>query len=436
MIHAPMINSRRGPKRRPKHARSSVLAPTKALAILGGFGVLAVAAIAGCAAAQKGAGHDAGAARPAVRAAAGAAAPRVDAGAFVRAAAGLAQAADSGTPAPAALAGPAGGGNDGGNAAAIDGSDAAPDAAPVSGLAESGIPSTALSAYENAAARETARNPECGITWPLLAGIGRVESNHGRFAGAELHADGVSTPRIIGIPLDGHGTALIRDTDGGRLDGDSVYDRAVGPMQFIPSTWANWGVDANGDGLKDPFNLFDASAAAADYLCAAGRDLRTSSGQVHAILSYNYSYDYVSMVMGLERVYAGQTGQSVPILPVGPPQQGRPRHKPPLPPVDPGRPGGVSHPTNPRVPVKHVPTTPAASPSSSSHGPTPTQTPTSTSPSPTGSTNTPPPTCPTPTDTAASSASSDPSGTSAAPDPCASSTSPGPDPSSSDSASP
>jgi len=442
MIHAPLINSRRRPKRRPKHARPSVLAPTKALAILGGFGVLAVAAVAGCAAAaQHGSGHDAGAARPAVRVAAGAAHQKADAGAFVRDALGLAQAADSDTPAPVDLAGP--GPGDGGNAAAID--DAAPNAAPVSGLAESGIPSTALSAYQNAAARETARKPECGITWPLLAGIGRVESNHGRFAGAELHADGVSTPRIIGIALNGNGTALIRDTDGGRLDGDTVYDRAVGPMQFIPSTWASWGVDANGDGLKDPFNLFDAAAAAADYLCAAGRDLRTSSGQVHAILSYNYSYDYVSMVMSLERVYAGQTGVSVPVLPVGPagpPQQGRPRHKPPLPPVDPGRPGGISHPTNPRVPIKQVPSAPAASPSSSTHEPTPT--PTSTSPSPTGSTSAPPtgstsapPTCPalTPTDTASTSASGEASG-SAAPDPCASSTSPEPSPSSSDSTSP
>jgi hypothetical protein len=315
-----------------------------------------------------------------------------------------------------------------------DGSDTAPDAAPVSGLAESGIPSTALSAYQNAAARETARKPECGITWPLLAGIGRVESNHGRFAGAELHADGVSTPRIIGIPLNGNGTALIRDTDGGRLDGDTVYDRAVGPMQFIPSTWASWGVDANGDGLKDPFNLVDAAAAAADYLCAAGRDLRTSSGQVHAILSYNYSYDYVSMVMSLERVYAGQTGQSVPVLPVDPgstPRQGRPRHKPPLPPVDPGRPGGISHPTNPRVPIKQVPSTPAAAPTSPSHKPTPSPTSTSPSPSPTGTTST-PPTCPTPTSTAASSASGDPSGSSAtppAPDPCASSSSAEPAPS-------
>ena len=125
-------------------------------------------------------------------------------------------------------------------------------AAAVSALTSDGIPSTALAAYRNAAARELHRAPACGITWPLLAGIGRVESDHGRFGGAVLHTDGSATPRILGVPLDGHGTAVIRDTDHGRLDGDTVYDRAVGPMQFIPSTWAGWGVDANHDGVARP----------------------------------------------------------------------------------------------------------------------------------------------------------------------------------------
>ena len=218
------------------------------------------------------------------------------------------------------------------------------DQFPASGLAGDGIPITALTAYQNAEAREATRIPRCGLSWPLLAGIGRVESDHGRFAGAVLHSDGLSVPRVIGIPLNGHGTALIEDTDNGTLDGDTVYDRAVGPMQFIPSTWAGWGVDANLDGVKDPFNIFDAAAAAADYLCAAGRDLTTTHGQVQAILSYNYSWDYVSMVMGLERVYAsGAVGVTVPVLPTTPDKHhGRPTHKPLLPPVNPGPPVGIT----------------------------------------------------------------------------------------------
>ena len=122
------------------------------------------------------------------------------------------------------------------------------------------------------------------------------------------------------------GIALIRDTDGGRLDGDRVYDRAVGPMQFIPSTWAGWGVDANQDGVKDPFNIFDAAAAAADYLCAAGRNLRTYAGQQRAVRSYNNSDSYISMVLRLEREYAAGV-VTVPVPPVQP-RTTRPPHRP------------------------------------------------------------------------------------------------------------
>jgi membrane-bound lytic murein transglycosylase B len=242
------------------------------------------------------------------------------------------------------------------------------DVAAVSNLAASGIPSTALAAYQNAAAREAVLRPSCGLTWPLLAGIGRVESNHGRFAGAVLHTDGVSTPPIIGIPLNGNGTALIRDTDGGRLDGDVVYDRAVGPMQFIPSTWAGWGVDANQDGVRDPFNIFDAAAASADYLCAAGRDLTTADGQVAAILSYNHSYDYVDMVMGLEKEYAAGVGAIVPVLPAAStPHEGPPSTPPTLPPVDPGKPRGTE--TPPGATPSASTTASTASGTSSNSGP-------------------------------------------------------------------
>lgn len=257
---------------------------------------------------------------------------------------------------------------------------------PASGLAADGIPSTALTAYQAAAVREAKRTPGCGLTWPLLAGIGRVESDHGRFAGAVLHSDGLSTPRVIGIPLNGNGTALILDTDNGVLDGDTVYDRAVGPMQFIPSTWAGWGVDANGDGRNDPFNIFDAAAAAGDYLCAAGRDLTTTHGQVQAILSYNWSWDYVSMVMSLEKVYAsGAVGITVPVLPTSPDKHGQPKHPPSLPPVDPGRPVGTGsgdqHNPHPK---------PTPSPTTTSSQPAPSTSATSTAPGGGGSGSTSP----------------------------------------------
>jgi membrane-bound lytic murein transglycosylase B len=214
---------------------------------------------------------------------------------------------------------------------ALPGASSTSAAVPVSALAADGIPSVALDAYRRAAARAPA---SCGIPWPLLGAIGRVESDHGRFAGAVLRSDGTSTRRVIGIALNGVGTALIRDSELGRLDGDPVYDRAVGPMQFIPTTWTAYGADGNNDGRTDPFNIYDATLAAARYLCAAGGNLRTASGQTRAVLTYNQSSAYLADVLGLEATYAAGAGIVVPTAPATPP----PLVAAPLPPVNPGPP--------------------------------------------------------------------------------------------------
>ncbi|HEY0402918.1 MAG TPA: lytic transglycosylase domain-containing protein, partial [Blastococcus sp.] len=174
----------------------------------------------------------------------------------------------------------------------------------ITGLAANGIPNVALNAYRIAAARMGTAEPSCGIDWSLLAGIGRVETNHGRFRGAVLNSDGTSTPRIMGPPLDGVQFAFIRDTDGGSWDGDSSYDRAVGPMQFIPATWRAYGIDADGTGTADPFDINDAALGAAHYLCVAGGNLRTDAGQRKAVMAYNHSDSYVDEVLALARAYA------------------------------------------------------------------------------------------------------------------------------------
>ena len=155
----------------------------------------------------------------------------------------------------------------------------------------------ALDAY-TAAARTTAEtDPSCGIEWELLAGIGRVESRHGTFGGTRLTAEGETEERIIGIPLNGgNNTAVITDTDGGELDGDTTHDRAVGPMQFIPSTWARWALDGDGDDEADPHNIYDTALTAAAYLCASGPGLDTDAGRSRAVFSYNHSQAYVAQV--------------------------------------------------------------------------------------------------------------------------------------------
>ncbi|MBC7268708.1 MAG: lytic murein transglycosylase, partial [Streptomyces sp.] len=160
--------------------------------------------------------------------------------------------------------------------------------------AESGIPGTVLRAYR-AAERSVARtDPGCALSWELLAAIGKVESGQARGGAVDRH--GTTLGRITGPALDGNGFALILDTDGGVHDGDTVYDRAVGPMQFLPSTWARWGTDGNGDGRADPNNVFDAALAAGHYLCAGDRDLDRAADLNRAILSYNYSHSYLRLV--------------------------------------------------------------------------------------------------------------------------------------------
>ena len=166
------------------------------------------------------------------------------------------------------------------------------------------LPSTAVAAYQRAATVLADVDPGCGVSWTLLAAIGRVESDHGRYGGASLGADGVSRPLIIGVPLNGKGpVARIADTDGGTHDRDRIWDRAVGPMQFLPTTWAVAGVDGDGDGMRSPNDIDDAALAAAVYLCAGTVDAESPANIRAALYRYNNSDSYVSLVMAFERSY-------------------------------------------------------------------------------------------------------------------------------------
>ncbi len=105
-----------------------------------------------------------------------------------------------------------------------------------------------------------------GIPWQMLAAINKIESNFGQNMG----------PSSAG---------------------------AIGWMQFMPDTWLRWGVDANGDGVADPWNATDAVYAAARYLAAAGGQ----SDIARAVFSYNHATWYVNEVLQLANVY-GQSG--------------------------------------------------------------------------------------------------------------------------------
>jgi hypothetical protein len=167
---------------------------------------------------------------------------------------------------------------------------------------ELGIPGVMLEAYMNAADTLLSSQPTCNLDWSLLASIGRIESNHAR--NGKVDDNGDTVPHILGPVLNGGGFASIRDTDGGRLDGDSSWDRAVGAMQFLPSTWTAYASDGNEDGVQSPHNVYDETLAAGKYLCSGGLDLSKPQDRAAAVFRYNRSNSYVATVLLWADAYA------------------------------------------------------------------------------------------------------------------------------------
>lgn len=171
--------------------------------------------------------------------------------------------------------------------------------------ARTDIPTRALQAYVEAATITAQRIPACHLTWATLAGVGRVESDHGQHGFDSIDAVGVEATPIIGPALDGSpGVRRVPDTDHGVLDGDPVWDHAVGPMQFLPSRWRALGERASGDGRPpDPQNIDDAALTAGRYLCASG-DLSVPATWWAAMFHYNNSVDYGRAVFSAADAYA------------------------------------------------------------------------------------------------------------------------------------
>ena len=171
--------------------------------------------------------------------------------------------------------------------------------------AHTDIPRRVLQAYVNAAEVTAKRNPGCHLSWATLAGVGRIESDHGQHHGDVVLGNGTEAYPIIGPALDGSaGVRSIHDTDHGRLDGDATWDHAVGPMQFLPSRWLAEGQRASGDGrAPDPQNVDDASLTAAAYLCRSG-DLTVPARWWAAAFHYNNSVAYGRAVFSAADAYA------------------------------------------------------------------------------------------------------------------------------------
>jgi len=260
------------------------------------------------------------------------------------------------------------------------------------------IPPAAYAAYKSAASRLRHVQPSCALPWWLLAGIGFVESHHAAGGGSLTRGwNGIARPHILGPLLDGsHGFAAIRDSDHGRFDGNAHWDRAVGPMQFLPSTWLMWGARPSGT-LGNPEDIRDAARAAGGYLCAGNARLSNTNQLALAVYRYNHSFDYVRLVLSVAARYAQMSPAALGIdrLPKDRPAARRHhhhrRHRP-------ARPAHTAKPaSSPTVAAPKAPSPSASATTGESSAPipaspsdtpsaSPTQTPTATdSPTPTGS---------------------------------------------------
>jgi hypothetical protein len=168
----------------------------------------------------------------------------------------------------------------------------------------SGIPRRPLRAYVRATLALAKYQPTCHLGWVTVAALAYEESRHGTLGGSSIDAHGIVTPVILGPLLDGRRFDAVADTDRGRLDGSSAWDRAVGPLQFIPDTWTRRGLDADGDGKANPNDINDAALTAADYVCASGADLRVAARWNAAILSFNQNTAYLDRVRTDAQAYS------------------------------------------------------------------------------------------------------------------------------------
>ncbi len=162
--------------------------------------------------------------------------------------------------------------------AALGGSDQTEASQPTA-VAVAGIPADFLALYQQAGAAY-------GIPWELLAGVGKVECDNGQNTDPACWEEGITNSAGAG-----------------------------GPMQFLATTWAEYGIDANGDGVADRWDPADAIYGAANYLKASGAPADTPD----AVYAYNHSWAYVNEVISYANQYSQQaTTTNTPAAGTGP----------------------------------------------------------------------------------------------------------------------
>ncbi len=174
------------------------------------------------------------------------------------------------------------------------------------------VPPVALAAYERAAIVMGQADTPCKIDWALLAAVGWVETQHGVLGGSVLTDAGVMDVAIFGPALSSN------DSDVGEFDERADVDRPVGPLQFLPRIWSVVGVDADGDGRRDPQNINDAALGLAVFLCAGSENLSKPDGIVTALGRFNRVEGYAQAVLSTADRYRNNAAALTPSPAAGP----------------------------------------------------------------------------------------------------------------------
>jgi cell wall-associated NlpC family hydrolase len=154
------------------------------------------------------------------------------------------------------------------------------------------IPARVLAGYANAELVLRSERPDCHLSWVTLAGIGKASSDHGRAQGAAVNSEGITTPALNTVPLQG---ALPQD-----VSTRATQSVRSGPMQLSANQWAG----RENTPTNDIQNIDDSALAAGRALCAQGVDLANSGTWWNSILAFRDSELFRQQVLGNAQLYA------------------------------------------------------------------------------------------------------------------------------------
>jgi len=162
------------------------------------------------------------------------------------------------------------------------------------------LPGAAFSAYRRASSMLQEADGHCEVPAALLAGIGRIMSNHGRAEGSQLQTGGLTSDRLVGLA--GSPTA---DVDGGQIDLSPVTDSRVGPLQVLPAQWLEF--LPVGAIESSPDWIYSSAIVTGRVLCSAGKELKSNEGIHRAVNAFTKNASLTEAILGSARQIARTT---------------------------------------------------------------------------------------------------------------------------------